>query len=162
MFSLSVFFEVWGGWGFVYNEKDNNWMMILFSFHPWEDQHSRFLDIDAFPCIWSLNFLKVDVPVLSRCFIQFCFWDFWCENAKIKWGRIGALWQIFTWQQSTTSKPGSAHVYQTAACKTICYTLHAEKYASLLPCREWGERIDATLVFVCSVWKQEPGSSWLS
>ena len=39
------------------------WFFSVFT--PWEDQHSRILDMDAFPCIWSLSFLKCDAPVLS-------------------------------------------------------------------------------------------------
>lgn len=30
-----------GGWGFIYNEKDNTWITSLFKFHPREDPNNE-------------------------------------------------------------------------------------------------------------------------
>lgn len=95
--------------------RKKNWMMISFSVRPWEGRDRRFLDIDAFPCIWSLNFL-------SPCFKEFCVWDF---DVKIQ-NLIRQNWYAVADIQQSSSKSGSVDVYQTVAWKTICYFMLTE------------------------------------
>lgn len=51
VFFLILFLTFDRGWGFICNEKDNNWIMSLSKFHPREDPNNRFLDAGAFLCI---------------------------------------------------------------------------------------------------------------
>lgn len=43
VFFLVLFLTSDGGWGFIYNEKDNTWIMSLFKFHPREDPNNAVL-----------------------------------------------------------------------------------------------------------------------
>ena len=114
MFSLSVF-EVWVGWGFVYNEKDNNGMMILFSFHPVRRSAQQ-----------DFGYGRISMHLISqfsemRCACALSVLDsFVCEivmcKKNAKWNRIGALWQICTYQHRSSNKTGSVDVYQTLGC----------------------------------------------
>lgn len=92
VFSVSVF-KLWEGLGVICNEKDNNWIMILLSFHPWKDQHSGIFGCRCIsmhllhPVFFVWNLMRLCAVAmfykLSR---------FWWENANSDkcWCTVGA------------------------------------------------------------------------
>lgn len=112
----------------------------------WIRTHFRAFDLSVF--------LKRDAPVLSVFQTVFA-----CEIVMSKKNatrnRIGALWQICTYQHSSSNKTGSADVYQTIGCVFFKSFVVCLKRQTPSSCRKKIKEINLTAIFMALVvcWK---------
>lgn len=73
-----LFSKFWVGWGLVYNEKDNNGMMTLFSFHPVRRSARRDCGYGRISVHLISRFFWNAMRLCSQCSRQFLRVRLWC------------------------------------------------------------------------------------
>lgn len=150
-----LFSKFWVGWGLVYNEKDNNGMMTLFSFHPVRRSARRDCGYGRISVHLISRFFWNAMRLCSQCSRQFLRVRLWCLKKNATRNRIGALWQICTYQHSSSNKTGSADVYQTIGCVFFKSFVVCLKRQTPSSCRKKKKIKNLTVIFMALVvcWK---------